>query len=94
MLKPIIPTLAAAILTAAGISGMPVSGAAADLPVVHGQRCGPCGCLHVSFVRHRELESTYGLNFDPRDFDQTEPFYYLGRVRAYPRYWVDADSAQ
>ena len=34
-------------------------------------------------------ESTYGLDFDPRNFDQTEPYFYLGRVRTYPQYWVD-----
>ena len=54
--------------------------------------CGPCGCLHVSYAYHRELRSTYGLNFDPRNFDQTQPYYFLGPVRAYPRYWCDAGS--
>jgi hypothetical protein len=51
--------------------------------------CGCCGCLHVGYAYHRELRSTYGVKFDPRNFDQTEPYYYLGRVRAYPRYWID-----
>jgi hypothetical protein len=51
--------------------------------------CGPCGCLRVTYVYHRSLESTYGLNFDPRNYDQTEPHYYFGRLRAYPRYFVD-----
>jgi hypothetical protein len=51
--------------------------------------CGCCGCLGVTFDYHRELRSTYGLKFDPRNFDQTEPYYYFGRVRAYPRYWID-----
>jgi hypothetical protein len=55
---------------------------------------GPCGCLHVSHVFHRELRTTYGLSFDPRNFDQTEPHYYFGAIRAYPRYWVDAGWAQ
>jgi hypothetical protein len=54
--------------------------------------CGPCGCLHERRVYHRELRSTYGTGFDPRNFDQTEPRYYLGALRAYPRYWVDAVS--
>jgi len=54
-----------------------------------GGQCGPCGCLHVSYDYHREVESTYGLNFDPRNYDQTEPHFYLGRVRAYPQYWID-----
>jgi hypothetical protein len=40
------------------------------------------------------LESTYGVGFDPRSFDTTEPHYYLGRLRSYPRYSVDADLAQ
>jgi hypothetical protein len=40
----------------------------------------------------RELRSTYGLNFDPRNFDQTEPHYYFGQVQAYPRYWVSVES--
>jgi hypothetical protein len=47
--------------------------------------CGPCGC--VSYVRHRELRSTYGLRFDQRNFDQTEPYHYYGRMRTYARYW-------
>ncbi len=51
--------------------------------------CGPCGCLLVAYVHHRELRSTYGLGFDPRNYDTTEPHYYLGRVRAYPRYSID-----
>jgi hypothetical protein len=50
--------------------------------------CDPCGCLHVGFVYHRELRSTYGLSFDPRSYDQTEPFYYFGRTHGYPRYFV------
>jgi hypothetical protein len=39
------------------------------------------------------MESTYGLNFDPRNDDQTVPHYYFGRVRAYPRYFVDGVPA-
>jgi hypothetical protein len=50
--------------------------------------CGPCGCLQVTYVYHPELRSTYGLGFDPRNYDQTRPHYYLGRVRPYPRYFV------
>jgi hypothetical protein len=52
---------------------------------------GPCGCLHMTYVYHREVRSTYGTGFDPRNFNQTEPYFYLGRTRAYPRYWVSAD---
>jgi hypothetical protein len=51
--------------------------------------CGCCGCLRVIYDYHRELRSTYGSHFDPRNYDQTEPHYYLGRVRAYPQYWTD-----
>ena len=52
--------------------------------------CGPCGCLHVDDVYHHELRSTYGLTFDPRNYDATEPYYYFGPLRAYPRYFVAA----
>jgi len=51
--------------------------------------CGRCGCLHVTYDHHRVLESTYGTNFDPRSFDQTEPYYYWAGVQAFPRFWVD-----
>jgi hypothetical protein len=89
-----------AILTAAlGITTMPSPAPAADLPVLapaqHAARwCGPCGCLHRTFVYHRELRTTYGIGFDPRNYDMTEPHYYYGPVRAYPRYWVSADGVQ
>jgi hypothetical protein len=90
-----VEVLALAGLAAARLSA---TATAADLPNLRHHNlaigCGPCGCLHVSYVYHRELQSTYGLNFDPRNFDRTEPYYYLGRLRAYPRYWVDADPAQ
>jgi hypothetical protein len=55
-------------------------------PAEYGE-CGWCGCTAVSYVRHRELRSTYGLRFDPRNFDQTEPYHYYGRMRTYARYW-------
>jgi hypothetical protein len=52
--------------------------------------CGPCGCLQVTFVYHRQLLSTYGTGFDPRNYDTTQPHYYFSRtVHAYPRYSVD-----
>jgi hypothetical protein len=51
--------------------------------------CGPCGCLRVTHVYHRSMESTYGVEFDPRNYDQTEPHFYFGRLRAYPRYFVE-----
>jgi hypothetical protein len=53
------------------------------------QDCGPCGCLQVTYVYHAELQSTYGLGFDPRNYDTTEPHFYLGPVRPYPHYFVD-----
>jgi hypothetical protein len=56
--------------------------------------CGPCGCVHVTYDYHRELRSTYGVSFDPRNFDQTQPYYYFGPVRAYPRFWCDANAIQ
>ena len=66
---------------------------AADLPTPAGIRaplyCGPCGCLHVVYTYHPELRSTFGLGFDPRNYDTTEPHYYFGRIRAYPQYYVD-----
>lgn len=51
--------------------------------------CGPCGCLRATYVYHRSLESTYGAGFDPRNYDTTEPHYYFGPLRAYPRYFVE-----
>jgi hypothetical protein len=97
-----ISALVARMVIAAGVLAVPVSAAAAELSpatTVHvghhaAPRCGPCGCLHVSNVYRRELRSTYGLSFDPRSFDQTEPYYYFGPVRAYPRYWVDAEPVK
>ena len=55
--------------------------------------CGPCGCLSVEYVYHRELRSTYGVSYDPRNFDTAEPYYYLGPIRRYPRYFVDGWAA-
>jgi hypothetical protein len=51
--------------------------------------CGPCGCLAVVYDYHRELRSTYGADYDPRNYDTTEPHYYFGPMRAYPRYYVE-----
>jgi hypothetical protein len=93
MSKPII--FAMLLAAALGMAG-PTSAFAAELGVQvrhpHAAlACGPCSCLHRSYVYHRELRSTYGTEFDPRNYDQTEPHFYLGRTRAYPRYWVSAD---
>ena len=84
---------------AALVLANPVSLRAAELPLPEADAvparspasiyCGVCGCLQVAYVHHRELESTYGLAFDPRNDDQTEPYFYLGRMRAYPRFFVD-----
>jgi hypothetical protein len=46
-----------------------------------------CGCLRVAYVYHPELRSTYGLNFDPRNYDTTQPHFYLGRMRASSQYY-------
>jgi hypothetical protein len=54
-----------------------------------GPYCGCCGCLGVTYDYHRELRSTYGAHFDPRNYDQTEPHYHYGPLRAYPQYWSD-----
>jgi hypothetical protein len=88
--------LLATLAVATGIAAMASSVQAADLPIPPSARhaarwCGPCGCLHRTFVYHRELRTTYGIGFDPRNYDTTEPRYYFGPVRAYPRYWVSAD---
>jgi hypothetical protein len=85
----------AGILAAACATMMPGPSIAADLQVVgpaqHATRwCGCCGCLHETYVRHRELRTTYGIGFDPRNYDTQEPHYYFGPVRSYPRYWVSA----
>jgi hypothetical protein len=82
----------AAIATSVTTSGFP---AELQLPQVAPRSphaalaCGPCGCLRVGYVYHRDLRTTYGTGFDPRNFDETQPYFYPGRVRAYPRYWVE-----
>jgi hypothetical protein len=98
MSKPKLALLVGAMIML-GLPAVPAS--AADLqvpPVAKADReaaaCGPCGCLHVTWNRHRVLESTYGLAFDPRNFDQTEPYYYYGPVRSYPTFWCEVGSTQ
>jgi hypothetical protein len=94
MSKPILSALVIGIVAAIGALAGLGSASAADLAVPfrsHAARwCGPCGCLHVTYAYHRELRSTYGLAYDPRNYDGTEPHYYFGPMRAYPRYWVSA----
>jgi hypothetical protein len=76
-----------------GVLASLASSLAADLPVnrrvAQQEACGPCGCLRVDFDYHRELRSTYGAGFDPRNYDETQPHYYFGAMRPYPRYSVD-----
>jgi hypothetical protein len=93
MAKPLI----AAFVLAATAGLLASSARAADLgvsgPGVQAGECGPCGCVSVTYDYHRELRSTYGLAFDPRNFDQTQPYYYFGPERAWPRYWCDQQNA-
>jgi hypothetical protein len=51
--------------------------------------CGPCGCLQVTYESHPEIQSTYGTGYDPRNFDTTQPYFYVSRPRPFPRYSVD-----
>jgi hypothetical protein len=67
---------------------LPVPEGIAQAPVAAPADCGPCGCLQVTYDYHRELRSTYGIGFDPRNYDQTQPHYYFGPNRAWPRYSV------
>jgi hypothetical protein len=110
MSRPMIPALVLGTVCTAGMAAASVSAVAAELlppTVAHVSHqpiaawygpCGclhvSCGCLHVSYVFHRKLRYTYGLRFDPRNFDQTEPYYRFGPLRAYPRYWVSAAPLQ
>lgn len=98
MSKPLTPALLVAMAIAAGVTAMPSFARAAELAVVgprHAARwCGPCGCMHVSLVYHRELRTTYGTGFDPRNYDTQEPHYYFGPMRAWPRFWVAQNPVQ
>jgi hypothetical protein len=87
--------LLAGIFTVAGLGVGPAGAADLPIPIKHAgaaRWCGSCGCLHVTYNYHRELRATYGINYDPRSYDTTEPHYFYGAVRAYPRYWVAADG--
>jgi hypothetical protein len=87
---PKLRTLVAGLIICVCNVGLPASAADRYVPPrVKAERayCGCCGCLRVTYDYHRELRSTYGTHFDPRNYDQTEPHYYFGRVRAYPQYW-------
>jgi len=95
MAKPLIAAsiLAAAVGLLAGLQNARATDMAVPGPAAQ-EECGPCGCVHVSYDYHRELRSTYGVAFDPRNFDQTQPYYYFGPVRAWPRYWCDVQNVQ
>jgi hypothetical protein len=73
---------------------LPIQERETQAPIVGPAQCGPCGCLSVSYVYHPGLESTYGIGFDPRNYDTTEPHYYWGARRAYPQYYVDGVPIQ
>jgi hypothetical protein len=85
------------VLTLAGTMSVTTSGFPAELQIPQSvpraghvtSACGPCGRLRVSYVYHRDLRTTYGTGFDPRNFDQTQPYFYPGHMHAYPRYWVE-----
>jgi len=95
MSKPMLLALVVGTMAVAGAPAGIGSAVAADLPVPAERGaahwCGTCGCLHTTYVYHRELKATYGIGFDPRSYDSTEPHYYYGAVRPYPRYWVSAE---
>jgi hypothetical protein len=99
MSKPMKLTFLGGLIFAVGSFVTSVPSVAADMAVPgaaverQAAACGPCGCLHVTWTHHRVLESTYGLDFDPRNFDQTEPYYVYGPVRAYPHFWCELSSA-
>jgi hypothetical protein len=84
-------TILAGIVSAIVLTSPSLLGAAElQMPQVNAPAyCGPCGCLTVTYEYHRQLRSTYGLGFDPRNYDTTQPHYYFGAMHAYPRYFVD-----
>jgi len=89
MAKPLITAFVLGATASLLASGARAADFGVPGPGVQAAECGRCGCLHVTYDYHRELESTYGLGFDPRNFDQTQPYFYLGPVRAYPHYWCE-----
>jgi hypothetical protein len=92
MWRVVLTTIVLAALQAASTQSQ-AAAKSASMRVTPGHlraHCGPCGCLYVGYVYHRELRSSYGLTFDPRNYDTTEPHYFFGPLRAYPRYFIDA----
>ena len=73
--------MAAAVMALSGPLGAAELGVRTHVvhPRVRTVYCGPCGCLGVAYELHRELRSTYGLGFDPRNYDTTQPRYYSAR---------------
>jgi len=75
----------AALLSVASAAEMRLPGRVAYADTVPDCRCP----IYRTFVYHRDLRSTYGTGFDPRNYDEAEPHFYLGPVRRYTRYWSD-----
>jgi hypothetical protein len=92
-----------AAMALAAIAAVPLSARADEWPTRHYihhpgrppvcHYANGCCCLHVTYDYHRELKYTYGWHFDPRSFDETEPFYYYGAVKRYPHYWCTYTTA-
>jgi hypothetical protein len=87
MVKGLVPLAVIAVLAGVGTGVRAADYAVPSVAGIGRPICGACGCQHVFYVRHRALESTYGIGYDPRNDDQTEPHYYFGRVRYYARYF-------
>lgn len=80
-----------AFIFAAGVSPVRAADIASPREVAASRikHCDVCGCLRTYYVHHRALLSTYGANFDPNNYDFTEPRYFYGPERPYPRYSLD-----
>jgi hypothetical protein len=85
-------TLAVPVLPLQAADQAPIvrSGQVYERPVY----CGPCGCVYVTYDRHRQLRSTYGVGFDPRNYDETQPHYYFGPLHSYAHYWTDNGAVE
>jgi hypothetical protein len=75
-----------------GVMATSLPGKAADLPSRHRaieeptrRVDGICPCFAYT-VRHKVLLSTYGADFDPNNYDFTEPHYFFGGVKTFRRY--------
>jgi hypothetical protein len=100
MFRPMMMALLAGVIIAIAASRTALGAELQIPPAAHARQyqqaisCGPCGCLHVTWTYHRVLLSTYGLGFDPRNFDTTQPFFHYGALRAYPHFWCEINAAQ